>query len=121
MAAIASPLVKRANPQGIDVSDFQTNVNFNTVKANGISFVFIKATEGTSKCLWIVNPEGVIVELFLAFISDTFSSQYTGATNAGLIRGTYHFAHPDSSTGAAQANFFLAHGGTNSLVSAEDV
>jgi hypothetical protein len=48
----------------------------------------------------------------LAFKSDTFSNQYTGATNAGIIRGAYHFAHPDSSTGAAQANFFLANGGT---------
>ncbi|EJD02532.1 glycoside hydrolase family 25 protein [Fomitiporia mediterranea MF3/22] len=90
----ASPtLLKRAAPKGIDVSGFQPGVNFNTVKANGVSFVYIKATEGTT------------------FISDLFSSQYTGATNAGLIRGAYHFAHPDSSSGAAQANFFLAHGG----------
>lgn len=43
--------------------------------------------------------------------SPDFSSQYTGATNAGFIRGGYHFAHPDSSTGAAQATYFLAHGG----------
>jgi GH25 family lysozyme M1 (1,4-beta-N-acetylmuramidase) len=28
-----------------------------------------------------------------------------------LIRGGYHFAHPDSSTGAKQAEYFLAHGG----------
>ncbi|OAF60557.1 hypothetical protein VC83_03576 [Pseudogymnoascus destructans] len=41
----------------------------------------------------------------------TFSSQYVGATNAGFIRGGYHFAQPGSSTGAAQANYFLAHGG----------
>jgi len=47
----------------------------------------------------------------IAFISSSFSSQYIGATNAGLIRGAYHFAHPDSSSGAAQANFFLEHGG----------
>lgn len=46
----ASPaLIKRADPKGIDVSDFTTGVNFNTVKANGVSFVYIKATEGTSK------------------------------------------------------------------------
>jgi len=97
-AAIASPLNstlvgRQSQPQGIDVSGFQPNVDWNAVKANGISFTFIKATEGTT------------------FISSTFSSQYTGATNAGLIRGAYHFAHPDSSSGATQANFFLAHGG----------
>ncbi|KAF7316067.1 Secreted hydrolase [Mycena indigotica] len=84
---------KRAQPQGIDVSGFQPSVNWATVKANGVSFAYIKATEGTT------------------FISSTFSSQYTGATNAGLIRGAYHFAHPDSSSGATQAKFFLAHGG----------
>ncbi|PAV24093.1 glycoside hydrolase family 25 [Pyrrhoderma noxium] len=86
-------LLRRATLKGIDVSDFTTGVNFNSVRANGVSFVYIKATEGTT------------------FISDLFSSQYTGATNAGLIRGAYHFAHPDRSSGATQANFFLAHGG----------
>ncbi|KAJ7796975.1 glycoside hydrolase superfamily [Mycena olivaceomarginata] len=29
---------------------------------------------------------------------------------AGLIRGGYHFAHPGSSSGTAQARYFLAHG-----------
>jgi hypothetical protein len=28
-----------------------------------------------------------------------------------LIRGGYHFAHPGETTGAAQANYFIAHGG----------
>lgn len=45
------------------------------------------------------------------YIDPTFSKHYTGATSAGLIRGGYHFAHPDSSSGAAQAEYFLAHGG----------
>ncbi|KAI9064782.1 glycoside hydrolase family 25 protein [Trametes sanguinea] len=92
--ASASPTPeKRANPKGIDVSAYQPNINWSTVKANGISFAYIKATEGTT----YTNPD--------------FSSQYTGATNAGLIRGGYHFAHPDSSSGATQAKYFLAHGG----------
>ncbi|KAJ7269566.1 glycoside hydrolase family 25 protein [Mycena rebaudengoi] len=84
---------KRAQPQGIDVSGHQPGVNWATVKANGVTFAYIKATEGTT------------------FKSSEFSAQYTGATNAGLIRGAYHFAHPDSSSGATQAKFFLAHGG----------
>lgn len=78
---------------GFDISGYQPNVNFSTAKANGAQFVIIKATEGTT------------------YTSPSFSSQYTGATNAGLIRGAYHFAHPDSSSGATQANYFLAHGG----------
>lgn len=28
-----------------------------------------------------------------------------------VIRGAYHFAHPGQSSGAAQADYFLAHGG----------
>lgn len=47
----------------------------------------------------------------LDYIDSTFSDHYEGATNAGLIRGAYHFAHPDESSGADQANFFLEHGG----------
>ena len=38
-----------ATVPGIDVSDFTTGINWSTVKANGIGFVYIKATEGTSK------------------------------------------------------------------------
>ncbi|KAJ7109630.1 glycoside hydrolase family 25 protein [Mycena crocata] len=93
------PLVSRniseraMQPKGIDVSHFQATVNWATVKSNGISFVYMKATEGTT------------------FKDPTFSSKYEGATNVGIIRGGYHFAHPDTSSGAAQAKFFLANGG----------
>ncbi|KAI0792544.1 glycoside hydrolase family 25 protein [Abortiporus biennis] len=86
-------LVKRAAPAGIDVSHFQGAVNFNTAKANGVTFAYIKATEGTT------------------FIDPEFSTNYVSATNAGIIRGGYHFAHPDISSGATQANYFLAHRG----------
>lgn len=82
-----------AAPHGIDVSAHQPGVNWNAVKANGIEFAYIKATEGTS------------------YISPEFNKQYTSATNAGLIRGAYHFARPAASSGAAQANYFVSHGG----------
>jgi hypothetical protein len=46
--ALALPAsVYAAMPKGIDVSSFQPSVNWNTVKANGVTFAFIKATEGT--------------------------------------------------------------------------
>ncbi|KAF9649590.1 glycoside hydrolase family 25 protein [Thelephora ganbajun] len=83
----------RTQPKGIDISSHQGNVDWNTVVANGVSFAFIKATEGTT----YKNPY--------------FSSQYTGATKAGLIRGGYHFALPDRSSGVAQANWFASNGG----------
>ncbi|KAI0736426.1 glycoside hydrolase family 25 protein [Fomitopsis betulina] len=93
-AAVASPVhEKRANPKGVDISSYQGTVDFKTLVSNGISFVYIKATEGTT----YQDPD--------------FSANYDGATSAGLIRGGYHFAHPDASTGAAQAKYFLAHGG----------
>jgi GH25 family lysozyme M1 (1,4-beta-N-acetylmuramidase) len=47
----------------------------------------------------------------MSYIDPRFSSHYTGATNAGFIRGAYHFARPSSSTGADQAEYFIAHGG----------
>ncbi|EIN08590.1 glycoside hydrolase family 25 protein [Punctularia strigosozonata HHB-11173 SS5] len=92
-SVLGAVLDKRANPKGIDVSAYQPSVDWATVKANGVSFAYIKATEGTT------------------YTNAYFSSQYTGATNAALIRGAYHFAHPDSSSGATQATYFLAHGG----------
>ncbi|KAG6835210.1 hypothetical protein H0H93_003700 [Arthromyces matolae] len=91
--ALAAIAAHAAAPQGIDVSSYQGDVNWSTVKSNGVQFAYIKATEGTS----YTNPY--------------FSSQYTGATNIGIIRGGYHFARPDVSSGATQATYFLAHGG----------
>ncbi|KAK7451787.1 hypothetical protein VKT23_012466 [Stygiomarasmius scandens] len=97
-AVLAAPSVdfaerRQSGPQGIDVSHFQGTVDFAAVAANGLEFAFIKATEGTT------------------FTDPSFSANYDDATSAGLIRGAYHFAHPDSSSGADQAQFFLAHGG----------
>lgn len=90
----AGPIEKRVSgTPGFDISNYQPTPNFSSAVANGAKFVIIKATEGTT------------------YKSPSFSSQYTGATNAGLIRGAYHFAHPDSSSGATQAKFFLANGG----------
>jgi GH25 family lysozyme M1 (1,4-beta-N-acetylmuramidase) len=87
-ATLVSALLK-----GQDVSSYQGTVNWATQKSDGSTFAYIKATEGTT----YTNPD--------------FTSQYNGAYNAGLIRGSYHFAHPDSSSGATQAKYFVAHGG----------
>ncbi|RYO75638.1 hypothetical protein DL764_010363 [Monosporascus ibericus] len=79
---------------GFDISHYQsTPYNFDGAYSSGARFVIIKATEGTT------------------YKDPAFSSHYTGATDAGFIRGAYHFAHLDSSSGAAQAEFFLENGG----------
>lgn len=54
LVSSASPVevAKRATgPRGIDVSHYQPTINWPALKANGIEFVYIKATEGTSECL----------------------------------------------------------------------
>ncbi|KAA2260116.1 hypothetical protein F0L68_20535 [Solihabitans fulvus] len=78
---------------GLDVSGYQGNVNWSSVRANGARFAYVKATEGTG------------------YTNAYFAQQYNGSYNVGLIRGAYHFAHPNSSSGATQANYFVSHGG----------
>jgi len=41
-------LVKRADPPGCDVSNWQGSLNWATIKSEGVQFAYIKATEGTS-------------------------------------------------------------------------
>ena len=88
-----SPAAAQPAVPGLDVSDRQPVVDWNAVASQGAQFAYVKATEGTG----IVNPD--------------FTSQYDGAYQAGLLRGAYHFALPNQSTGAAQASYFVANGG----------
>lgn len=78
---------------GHDVSGHQGAVDWGQAAGAGARFAYVKATEGTG------------------FVSPQFDQQYRGAHNAGLIRGAYHFARPDVSSGAQQADYFIAHGG----------
>ncbi|TYR32357.1 glycoside hydrolase family 25 protein [Mesorhizobium microcysteis] len=58
---------------GTDVSKYQRSVNWQEAKAAGISFVFIKATEGG--------------DMFDEF----FNEHWRGAKAAGIPRSAYHF------------------------------
>ncbi|MGA5823633.1 lysozyme [Kitasatospora sp. NPDC094028] len=91
----AAPYASLAVTQtpGMDVASYQGNVDWSTAAANGAQFAYVKATEGTG----YTNPY--------------FAQQYNGSYNAGMIRGAYHFALPNSSSGATQANYFVSHGG----------
>jgi len=80
-------------PAGIDVSHYQGTITWTSVKSAGISFAYIKATEGTT------------------YKDPNFSANYLHAYNAKVIRGAYHFAQPGSSSGSAQATYFAANGG----------
>lgn len=89
----AAATVFPAGVRGLDVSAWQPGINWNQVWADGGRFAYIKATED------------------LDYKSSQFSSQYSGAYNVGIIRGAYHFATPNTSSGAAQARFFVQNGG----------
>ncbi|MEV6690091.1 GH25 family lysozyme [Micromonospora sp. NPDC051196] len=99
LATVAAGLVATATPAaaatvpGIDVSRYQGTINWTSVRNAGIQFAFIKATEGTS----YKNPN--------------FNTNYVNAYHAGVIRGAYHFARPNISSGAVQANYLASNGG----------
>jgi len=79
--------------QGLDVSGHQPSVDWQQQWNMGSRFAYVKATEGN----YYTNP--------------SYSSQYQGSRNVGMIRGAYHFAIPNWSSGADQARFFVQNGG----------
>lgn len=73
--------------RGIDVSKAQTTVAWPSVVGAGYVFAYIKATDGQD----YVDPD--------------FKVNWTGAAQAGLLRGAYHFFRAEDSP-SVQANFF---------------
>ncbi|MHA7300494.1 GH25 family lysozyme, partial [Pseudarthrobacter sp. MDT1-22] len=79
--------------QGLDVSSHQPSVDWQQQWNMGARFAYVKASEGNY------------------YTSPTYSSQYQGSRNVGMIRGAYHFAIPNWSSGADQARYFVQNGG----------
>ncbi len=75
--------------QGIDISHYQGDIDWATVKKAGITFAFTKATEGDSE----IDPK--------------FKDNWAQIRKAGLARGAYHFFRPDVDA-EIQANHFIA-------------
>ena len=75
---------------GIDVSEFQGNINWGAVKADGKEFAIIRVSDGTQH----YDP--------------TFTQNWQGAKSAGVIRGAYQFFEPGEDA-VAQANLLLSH------------
>ncbi|KAM0750668.1 glycoside hydrolase, partial [Meredithblackwellia eburnea MCA 4105] len=78
---------------GPDISNWQADLAISQVKQWGASFMWMKATEGTT------------------YKSPSFSKQWAGANAQGLLRGSYHFALPNKGPAADQAKYFLSNGG----------
>ncbi|WP_055495791.1 lysozyme [Streptomyces sp. TP-A0356] len=90
----ARPADARAGEtEGVDVASYQRDVAWPTLWGSGVKWAYTKATEGTS------------------YTNSYFAQQYDGAHDVGMIRGAYHFATPDQAGGAAQADYFVDHGG----------
>ncbi|MEV4949489.1 lysozyme [Streptomyces sp. NPDC053755] len=85
--------IQATQTEGVDVSSHQGNVAWSTLWNSGVRWAYVKATEGTY------------------YKNTYFTQQYNGSYNVGMIRGTYHFATPDTTTGAAQADYFVNNGG----------
>ncbi|GGW77124.1 hydrolase [Streptomyces lucensis JCM 4490] len=90
----APPTDDRATQtEGVDVSSHQGDVDWPKLWDGSVRWAYTKATEGT----YYTNPY--------------FAQQYNGSYNTGMVRGAYHFATPDTTGGAAQADYFVDHGG----------
>jgi len=79
--------------QGIDVSHWQGTINWSSVAGAGKQFAFQKATEGIN------------------YIDPTAGTNTSGAQAAGVLIGVYHFAHPETNSATAEANWFVSNGG----------
>ena len=83
---------------GIDVSHYQAVVDWTAVAAGGERFAFAKASEG-------------------ALVPDQyFLDNWRGMKAAGILRGAYHFFHPNADPQAQASNFLnrlaAANGGS---------
>jgi len=79
---------EQAHVKGIDVSHFQGDVDWKAVKADGVGFAYIKASEGVT-------------------LGDAkFAANWQGAKHQSIYRGGYHVFAPDDD-GKAQAQHFI--------------
>jgi lysozyme len=74
--------------RGIDISHFEGAIDWGVIKTQGLSFVFIKATEGDD------------------LVDQDFQANWKGASSAGLAKGAYHF-YNFCKKGADQADNFI--------------
>ncbi|MER6619389.1 lysozyme [Streptomyces sp. NPDC000931] len=87
------PTARSTRTEGVDVSSHQGDVAWTTLWNSGVRWAYAKATEGT----YYTNPY--------------HPQQYGGSYDVGMVRGAYHFGTPDTSGGAAQADYFVNRGG----------
>ncbi len=83
------PSKNRYPVRGVDASHYQGQMNWERIAEQGITFAFLKATEGSGT------------------VDDCFTENWNNARAAGLYVGAYHFFSFDSSA-ATQADNYCA-------------
>jgi lysozyme len=78
--------------RGVDVSRYQTHVEWPEVRKNDIAFAFIKATEGFHRQ------------------DDLFAAHWQESGAAGVLRGAYHFYRPNQQPLLQALNFIRVVG-----------
>lgn len=73
---------------GIDVSYWESGIDWKKVRGDGIRYMFAKATEGEN------------------YVDPTFDDNWLGAKSVGILRGAYHFFHPNMNS-VKQADKFI--------------
>jgi len=90
---------------GVDVSEFQGNIDWNAAHANGVEFALIRIGDGN-------------------YNDPTFSSNWNNAQAAGVLRGAYQFFRPGHDP-TQEANHFadilLENGGPGEIPPVIDV
>lgn len=74
--------------RGIDVSEYQGEIDWNVISEQNVDFAFIKATEGSS------------------YVDEYFNYNFNSAQKTDLKIGVYHFFSYDSA-GQSQAEHFI--------------
>lgn len=97
-------IVREYSHRGIDVSHYQGDIDWESIEKQGVEFVYIKATEGSSH------------------VDECYESNRSNAEKTGIHIGFYHFFSFESS-GISQAENYIATVGelNGKLIPAVDV
>ena len=89
---------------GVDISEYQADVDMDTLAGQGVSFVYMKATEGSG------------------YADSRFAENWANAEKSGMPAGAYHFFSFDS-PGKMQAENYIKTVGSldGKLIPAVDV
>jgi GH25 family lysozyme M1 (1,4-beta-N-acetylmuramidase) len=94
LAFAAANVSADAYYNGIDVSHWQGAIDWSQVHNSGVTFAFMKATQGVD------------------YSDPTFQTNIQSAHDNGILAGPYHFATPYTdgiNDAVAEANWFVAH------------